>query len=282
MPRQGRVVLPNYPLHVVQRGHNRQVVSAEDEDYQRYLSDLRDLKDAFGIKVYAFCLMTNHVHLLLAPGDSLSGLAQLMKTLAARTTRYWNRLEGRSGTLWESRYKSSVVQSDAYLLACCRYIELNPVRARMVDDVAAYPWSSYGLRADWLKEPNWLDMDPCFIELGQTAEERYRRYVTFVKEAIPAEELKLIREAVQRGQLTGNQRFVDEIERVAGVRIERRGQGRPRLEQENKSVPFSPLFSRNQTDHWSDLIDLLEEADYAEVHVYLWLRYEPFARMVRL
>ncbi|CDI95053.1 transposase-like p;rotein [Pseudomonas aeruginosa PA38182] len=78
---QGRVVLPNYPLHVVQRGHNRQVVFAEDEDYQRYLSDLRDLKDAFGIKVYAFCLMTNHVHLLLAPGDSLSGLAQLMKTL---------------------------------------------------------------------------------------------------------------------------------------------------------------------------------------------------------
>ncbi|AJD61339.1 transposase [Pseudomonas aeruginosa] len=230
MPRQGRVVLPNYPLHVVQRGHNRQVVFAEDEDYQRYLSDLRDLKDAFGIKVYAFCLMTNHVHLLLAPGDSLSGLAQLMKTLAARTTRYRNRLEGRSGTLWESRYKSSVVQSDAYLLACCRYIELNPVRARMVDDVAAYPWSSYGLRADWLKEPNWLDMDSCFIELGQTAEERYRRYVTFMKEAIPAEELRLIREAVQRGQLTGNQRFVDEIERVAGVRIERRGQGRPRLE----------------------------------------------------
>ncbi|HBO9959355.1 TPA: transposase, partial [Pseudomonas aeruginosa] len=134
MPRQGRVVLPNYPLHVVQRGHNRQVVFAEDEDYQRYLSDLRDLKDAFGIKVYAFCLMTNHVHLLLAPGDSLSGLARLMKTLAARTTRYRNRLEGRSGTLWESRYKSSVVQSDAYLLACCRYIELNPVRARMVDD----------------------------------------------------------------------------------------------------------------------------------------------------
>ena len=93
MPRQGRVVLPNYPLHVAQRGHNRQVVFAEDEDYQRYLSDLRDLKDAFGIKVYAFCLMTNHVHLLLAPGDSLSGLAQLMKTLAARTTRYRNRLE---------------------------------------------------------------------------------------------------------------------------------------------------------------------------------------------
>ena len=130
MPRMGRVVLPNYPHHVVQRGHNRQVVFAEDEDFQRYLSDLYELKYIFGVKLYAYCLMTNHVHLLLAPGDSIAGLGQLMKALAARATRYRNQLEGRSGTLWESRYKSSVVQSDAYLLACCRYIELSPVRAR--------------------------------------------------------------------------------------------------------------------------------------------------------
>ena len=118
MPRQGewfyRIIPSRGPA-----GHNRQVVFAEDEDYQRYLSGLRDLKDAFGIKVYAFCLMTNHVHLLLAPGDSLSGLAQLMKTLAARTTRYRNRLRAVPNVV-ESRYKSSVVQSDAYLLACCR------------------------------------------------------------------------------------------------------------------------------------------------------------------
>lgn len=113
MPRMGRVVLPNYPHHVVQRGHNRQVVFAAAEDYQRYLTDLRELKDAFGVKVYAYCLMTNHVHLLLALGDSVVGLGQLMKALAARATRYRNRLEGRSGTLWESRYKSSVVQSDS-------------------------------------------------------------------------------------------------------------------------------------------------------------------------
>jgi putative transposase len=102
----GRLVLPNYPHHVVQRGHNRQVVFAADEDYQRYLADLRELKDAFGVKVYAYCLMTNHVHLLLAPGESIAGLGQLMKALAACATRYRNRLEGRSGTLWESRYKS--------------------------------------------------------------------------------------------------------------------------------------------------------------------------------
>ncbi len=127
MPRMGRIVLPNYPHHVVQRGHNRQVVFAAEQDYRRYISDLRELKDVFGVKVYAYCLMTNHVHLLLAPGEAVAGLGQLMKALAARATRYRNRLEGRTGTLWESRYKSSVVESDAYLLACCRYIGFYPV-----------------------------------------------------------------------------------------------------------------------------------------------------------
>jgi len=99
MPRVGRVILPNYSHHVVHRGHNRQVVFVESEDYERYLADLRELKDAFGVKVYAYCLMTNHVHLLLALDESVTGLSQLMKTLSARMTRYRNRLEHRSGTL---------------------------------------------------------------------------------------------------------------------------------------------------------------------------------------
>ncbi|MDH4610374.1 transposase [Pseudomonas sp. BN102] len=230
MPRVGRVLLPNYPHHIVQRGHNRQVVFAEEADFERYLADLRELKDAFGVKVYAYCLMTNHVHLLLAPDDSLAGLSQLMKTLAARATRYRNRLEGRSGTLWESRFKSSIVQSDAYLLACSRYIELNPVRACMVAEVGDYPWSSYALRMGAAPEQSWLDDDPCFKALGVRDEERRRRYAEFVRQAVPAEELSLIREAIQRGQLTGSNRFVDEVERIAGVRIERRKQGRPKLE----------------------------------------------------
>ena len=88
MPRMGRIVLPNYPHHVVQRGHNRQVVFAAEHNYQRYIADLRELKDTFGVKVYAYCLMTNHVHLLLAPGEAIAGLGQLMKALAARATRY--------------------------------------------------------------------------------------------------------------------------------------------------------------------------------------------------
>lgn len=230
MPRMGRVVLPNYPHHVVQRGHNRQVVFAEAEDFQRYLSDMHELKDVFGVKLYAYCLMTNHVHLLLAPGDSVAGLGQLMKALAARATRYRNRLEGRSGTLWESRYKSSVVQSDAYLLACCRYIELNPVRAQMVADAADYPWSSYLARVSGTPESCGLDADPCFVALGNTEEARCRRYEDFVRQAIPVGELQLIRDSLQRGQLTGTSRFIDEVEGIVGLRIERRGQGRPRVE----------------------------------------------------
>lgn len=228
MPRMGRIVLPNYPHHVVQRGHNRQVVFAHDDDCRRYLADLRELKEAFGVKVYAYCLMTNHVHLLLAPGESASGLGQLMKALAARTTRYRNRLEGRSGTLWESRYKSSVVQTDTYLLACSRYIELNPVRARMVADPADFIWSSYRSRVG-LEADDWLDIDPCFLALGNTSLQRSERYATFVRQGVKPEEMSLIRDALQRGQLTGNSRFVDQVEKIAGLRIERRGRGRPAM-----------------------------------------------------
>ncbi|AXA55107.1 transposase, partial [Pseudomonas thivervalensis] len=131
-----------------------------------------------------------------------------------------------------SRYKSSVVQSDSYLLACCRYIELNPVRARMVADAADYPWSSYRARVGNVPDGHWLDADPCFVALGNTTAERCRRYEAFVRQAVPADEIGLIRDALQRGQLTGTSRFVDEVERIVGVRIEQRGQGRPRVELE--------------------------------------------------
>ncbi|MGL4316818.1 MAG: transposase [Pseudomonas sp.] len=224
MPRMGRVVLPNYPHHIVQRGHNRQVVFVQREDHERYLADLRELKQVFGVKVYAYCLMTNHVHLLLQP-DAATGLGQLMKALAARMTRYRNRLEGRSGTLWESRYKSSVVQSDTYLLACCRYIELNPVRARMAADAGDYPWSSYRQR---MEGGGWLDSDPCYLALGADEQARRQRYRSFVAQAVDTLEWQTIRNALQRGQLTGNTRFIEEVEQLIGKRIEVRAQGRPR------------------------------------------------------
>lgn len=226
MARTGRIVVPNCPHHVVQRGHNRQVVFAGQEDFHRYTEELRELKQQCGVRVYAYCLMTNHVHLLLAPGDSVAGLPRLMKRLAARTTRYRNRVEGRTGTLWEGRYRSSPVQSDRYLLACCRYIELNPVRAGMVTHPEEYRWSSYCQRMTGSTE-DWLDRDPCYLQLGRTENERRNFYGQFVEAAVPNGEWALIRGAVQRNQLTGNARFVDEIERITGRRVEHRGRGRP-------------------------------------------------------
>lgn len=226
MPRLGRVVLPGYPHHIVQRGHNRQVIFAQDEDCAGYLENLRELKITFGIGVYAYCLMTNHVHLLLQPGEAVADLGRFMKALSARTTRYFNRLEGRSGTLWESRYKSSPVQSEQYLLACCRYIELNPVRARMAAHPGEYHWSSYAARMGGPGH-EWLDLDPMYLALGDDEEDRRNRYLKFLEEAIPSGEWELIREAVKRGQLTGSKRFAEAVEQIIGRRIERRGPGRP-------------------------------------------------------
>lgn len=225
MPRMARVVLPHTPHHVVQRGHNRQVVFAGAEDFERYLEDLRDLSSELGVQVHSYCLMTNHVHLLLGLGEEVTAMGRLMKALAARATRYRNRLEGRSGTLWEGRYKSSPVQAETYLLACTRYIELNPVRARMVGTAGKYAWSSYRQRMG--KADCWIDLDPVYLDLADNESDRRVRYARFVEASVPDRELSLMREALQRGQLTGNKRFVDEVERVIGCRIEHRRPGRP-------------------------------------------------------
>jgi len=139
MPRTARIILPAYPHHIIQRGHNRQSVFACEDDYRYYLENLAEWKERFACKVYAFCLMTNHVHLIVKPGEDAENLSRLMKRLAGRQTRFVNRQEGRSGTLWEGRFKSSPIESNSYLLACCRYVEMNPVFAGMCDDPAEYP-----------------------------------------------------------------------------------------------------------------------------------------------
>lgn len=225
MPRMARVVLPMYPHHVVQRGHNRQVVFAAPADYRRYLDTLYEFKTVYRVRLYAWCLMTNHVHLLLAPEDE-KGLGKLMKRLGGRQTRYCNVLEGRSGTLWEGRYKSSVVQSDAYLFACCRYIELNPVRARMVMAAEEYPWSSCGERLG-MEPRSMLDDKRDALAVAAERHDHPFKWRDYLRSSIPEGEWDLIRTAVQRGQLTGNERFTAEIAAIIGRRIERRGRGRP-------------------------------------------------------
>jgi len=227
MPRHARLILSNCPHHIVQRGHNRQVVFAGNDDYLYYLDTLQEWKAILGCKIYAYCLMTNHVHLVIDPGNQAENLSLLMKRIAGPQTRYVNKMETRSGTLWEGRFKSSPVNANEYLLACCRYVELNPVRAGMVEEPWQYPWSSCPAKTR-NKELPWLDLDPFYMCLGDTAEKRAEGYKRWLSETIPENEWKLIRDATQRGQLTANRRFAREISEKLGRRLELRGPGRPK------------------------------------------------------
>ena len=231
MPRSARIIVPNIPHHIVQRGHNRSSVFAEPADFRYYLQTLRTWKNALGVKVYGYCLMTNHVHLILEPPDDGRVVGKLMRRLAGRQTRYVNKLEGRTGSLWEGRYKASPIQTERYLLACSRYVERNPVRARVVATPEDYAWSSIHHKLK-TASAGWLDVDPCFEALGTSRCERARYYADYVSGGVKAEEEELIRQAVNRNQLTGDDSFVREIEARIGRRIELRGRGRPKKNRE--------------------------------------------------
>lgn len=230
MPRKARVLVPNCPHHIVQRGHNRKAVFLADQDYQYYLENLKEWKKELGVKLYAWCLMTNHIHIIAEPPDDAMTLSTLMKRVNGRQSAYVNKLEGRSGSLWEGRYKASPIQKDEYLLACVRYVELNPIKAKMVVALKDYPWSSYLERAG-VKSRGLLDLDSCYQDLGHTNKNRLEKYLDYLGEPTDSEEISLIRDGLQRNQLTGNHRFVDEIESRIGVRVEKRGRGRPRYEE---------------------------------------------------
>jgi putative transposase len=229
MGRPPRLLLPGFAHHVVQRGHNRNAAFVEPADYEYYLANLAQWAQAYDVAVRAWCLMTNHVHLVLVPRRDGAGISCLMRRLSARQGRYVNRLEDRLGTLWCGRFHSSVVDSDAYLLACLRYVELNPVRAGMVAHPRDYRWSSYRERMG-LAPRTMLEPDTGTGPLGKTPEARRRAYERYLGVPADASELELIRSAVQRNRLTGGERFVDEIQSRTGLRIENRSPGRPRRE----------------------------------------------------
>ena len=227
MPRKARILVPNCPHHVVQRGHNRQVVFLADEDYQFYLDNLKEWKQRLGIKLYAWCLMTNHIHLVVEPGDDARTVSELMKRLAGRQAAFVNKQEKRSGALWEGRFKASPIQRDAYMLACCRYVEMNPVRACMVAGPRQYRWSSYRERMG-LVGRELLDQDATYLALAGDEQRRRERYQEYLQQGASEKEIALLRTAWARNQLTGSQRFVDEIQMRIGTRVESRGRGKPK------------------------------------------------------
>jgi putative transposase len=223
-------LVPGYPHHIVQRGHNRKVVFLADDDYQFYIENLTEWKLRLGIKIYAWCLMTNHIHLIVEPGEDTKTVSELMKRLAGRQAAFVNKQEDRSGALWEGRFKASPIQRENYLLACCRYVEMNPVRAGMVVGPRQYRWSSYRERIGLVKS-NLLDLDAVYLGLADDVIRRIELYQAYLKQDVSDKEIELLRSAWIRNQLTGNNRFIDEIESRIGRRIEYRTRGRPSKEE---------------------------------------------------
>jgi len=227
MPRRARIAFENHPHHVVQRGHCRRAVFLSDADRSDYLATLVECRNAMGIKLLAYCLMDNHVHLVMDPGNDAASISATMKRLAGRHSRRLNRRNAWSGSIWESRFKCSPIDTDTYLLVCGIYVDLNPVRAGIARLPEHFAWSSYRSRAG-LTTCDWLDVDPALQALARTPERRWTRYRELVKAPIGGEQLSRIRESLSRNQLTGGVTFAEKLRRATGVVVSQRPPGRPR------------------------------------------------------
>jgi len=217
MPRPLRLFLPGVATHLIQRGGNRSPCFRRESDYVVYLLHLRDLSLKLGCAVHAYCLMTNHVHLLISPGTAEAGKA-LMKDLGQRYAQYFNRTYRRTGPLWDGRYRSCVAESARYVIACYRYIELNPVRAGIVDHPAQYRWSSYRANAegqdDGLASPH-----AEFLGLGLDLETRRRTYRALFGDALETSLIEGIRTATNGGYPLASDAFKAQIAAAFGCKI---------------------------------------------------------------
>lgn len=199
MPRRGRLILDGFPLHIVQRGNNRAACFVDDADRTFYLLHLAQALQRFDCALHAYCLMTNHIHLLLTP-PSPPACGLLMKYVGQLHSQYMNRKYRRTGGLWEGRFRSSVVQSESYLLACYRYIELNPVRGALVARPEDYRWSSYRINARGAPH-GMITPHGEYRRLGSTDVQRARAYAELVGSGLQDAELAQIRFAVNSGEV---------------------------------------------------------------------------------
>jgi putative transposase len=228
MPRISRLALPGVPLHVVQRGNNRQPCFFHPSDYQFYLESALARARRYQVAVHAYVLMTNHVHLLLTPMEKWS-VSRMMQLLGATYVSNINSTYRRTGTLWEGRYKSSLVDSERYCLACYRYIELNPVRALMCKVPEDYQWSSYGVNALGSFNPG-IQPHEQWKALADTDVDRYAKYRQLVEGGIDQDNLERIRYCIQKGLPTGSNQFKSQIEDALERRLGSGRRGRPKLE----------------------------------------------------
>lgn len=227
MARLPRLTLPGYPHHVIQRGNNRQPIFAATADHEYLLQLLDENARKFEVAIHAYVLMGNHFHLLATP-QTASGLPQMMQAVGRRYVRYFNDLQGRSGTLWDGRYRSTLIQAERYLLSCMAYIDLNPVRSGMVVEPKDYPWSSYGhyagLRTDKLIAPH-----PLFWSLGNTPFSREAAYAEMVRAGINPDQQTAFTQSLLSGWALGGADFVVDLQKRTERRVQKNRAGRPAL-----------------------------------------------------
>lgn len=226
MPRRPRLTLPNVPLHLIQRGNNRQACFVTDEDYRSYLDWLSEYAGQAGCRIHAYVLMTNHVHLLVS-AERTGASGEMMKALGQRYVQYFNRTYRRSGTLWEGRYRSCLTQAETYLLACQRYIELNPVRAGMVEHPGSYRWSSYRANAQGESDPLISDHE-VYRALGHDASSRQAAYRELFRYELEPGLVDQIRHATNGNYALGSQLFGEQIAHALKQRVLPGKAGRPR------------------------------------------------------
>jgi putative transposase len=225
MPRKPRFFLPGVPVHVVQRGHSREPVFIEDNDYLAYLRWLKEGAERYKVDVHAYVLMTNHIHILATAQDS-DGITRMMQYLGRHYVPYINHTYGSSGSIWEGRYKASLIHDEEYLLTCMRYIELNPVRADMVRSPAHYRWSSYRHNGQG-KEDELVKPHALYFALSRTKPARLEAYKALFKAHLDEGVLDEIRSAWQTGTPLGNDYFRHKIEAKLKCKVGQARRGRP-------------------------------------------------------
>lgn len=230
MPRKPRFNIVGVPQHVIQRGNNREPCFFEKSDYERYLEDLSIAAEKYDCRVHAYVLMTNHTHLLVTPMAE-NAVSEMMQSLGRRYVQYINKTYKRSGTLWEGRFKSCLVDSEKYLLTCMQYIEMNPVRASMVEHPGDYQWSSYAATAQ-IEKSKLIVEHPVYSSLGKTDEQRRYAYRELFSQYMDKDLIHEIRNALNHELVLGRSYFKEKIKQLTNRETEPGMPGRPRVEEE--------------------------------------------------